>query len=65
MGNNVGVYKTGYNTCCSSRPQNQPRSVLRLFRLIPFSFFFLVHDGVQDKVSVVSRVNSHQLMAPF
>ena len=37
MGSNVGVYKTGFNTWWSSRPENQPRSVLRLFRLV-FSY---------------------------
>ena len=34
MGRNVGVYKTGYNTWLSSRPQNQPRS----FRFVLFNF---------------------------
>ena len=34
MGRNVGVYKKGYNTWLSSRPQNQPRSFRRSFCLI-------------------------------
>ena len=37
MGRDVGVYKNGYNTWLSSRPQNQPRS----FRFVLFNFFFL------------------------
>ena len=37
MGRNVGVYKKGYNTWLSSRPQNQPRS----FRFVLFNFFSL------------------------
>ena len=37
MGRNVGVYKKGYNTWLSSRPQNQPRS----FRFVLFNFFFV------------------------
>ena len=36
MGRNVGVYKKGYNTWLSFRPQNQPRSLFS-------SFFFRYH----------------------
>ena len=31
MGNDIGVYKTRYNTWLSSRPQNQPRSLFGHF----------------------------------
>ena len=40
MGRNEGVYKNGYNTCLSSRLQNQPRSFR--FVLINFFCFFFV-----------------------
>ena len=46
MGRNVGVYKKGYNTWLSSRPQNQSRSFRRSFCLIFSlfsSFFFRYH----------------------
>ena len=33
MGNDVGVYKTRYNTWLSSRLQNQPHSLARLIFL--------------------------------
>ena len=39
MGNDVGVSKTRYNTWLSSRPQNQPRSFVRLI-FSSFSYFF-------------------------
>ena len=37
MGNDVGLYKEGYSTCLSSRPQNQPRSWSAAY--VYFSFF--------------------------
>ena len=39
MCNDVGVCKTRYNTWLSSRPQNQPRSFVRLIFSL-FSYFF-------------------------
>ena len=50
MGRNVGVYKKGYNTWLSSRPQNQPRSFRRSFCLIfsLFSSFFFQVPCIQS-----------------
>ena len=47
MGRNVGVYKKGYNTWLSSRPQNQRNRVIFVSFCLIFSlfssFFFRYH----------------------
>ena len=43
MGNDVGVCKTRYNTLFLSRPQNQPRSFVRLIFSLFSYFFFRYH----------------------
>ena len=40
-------------------------STKRVLCFARFSFFFLVHDSVQNSVLVISRVNSHQFTALF
>ena len=43
MGNDVGVYNTGYNTWLSSRLQKQRRSFVRLIFSLFSSFFSRCH----------------------
>ena len=64
MGRNVGVYKKGYNTWLSSRPQNQPRSFRRSFYLIfsLFSSFFFRYHASSPVGSSFSRL-SHAIMS--
>ena len=39
MGNDVGLFKEGYSTWLSSRPQNQPHSWSAVYMYVYFSFF--------------------------
>ena len=39
MGNDVGLYKEGYSTWLSSRPQNQPRSWSSVYVYFYFIYF--------------------------